>query len=397
MEMAFSESDRAFQQEVRAFLDANLPERLRIRARHTPGAFPILEDWLEWQSILNQKGWLAYNWPVELGGTGWNAVQRYIFERECAFAHAPALAAQGLKMLAPVLAKFGTDAQKAHFLPRILTAEHLWCQGYSEPESGSDLASLKCRAVRAQDADGDHYIVNGTKIWTTFGHIANHIFALVRTDPDAKKQAGISFLLIPMDLPGLTVRPIRLISGDRELNQVFFDNVRVPAENLVGQENDGWTIAKFLLEHERGGSCWAPGVLVGIADLRAAAAQLPGREGKPLSEDSDFMHRLAMVEQEALGLEMLELRLLSQVASGSSPGPQTAIVGLLMANITQALDALMLEAYGTAGLALEREVRPVPDDAQLAMPAYLNNRAWSIMAGSNEVMRTIIAKTVLGI
>jgi alkylation response protein AidB-like acyl-CoA dehydrogenase len=219
----------------------------------------------------------------------------------------------------------------------------------------------------------------------------------VRTDPDAKKQAGISFLLIDMTAPGIEVKPIRLISGDHELNQVFFDNVRVPAANLVGEENDGWTIAKFLLEHERGGTAQAPGLLAALADLRAAAVELPGRGGRVLADDADFMHRLAMVEAEAQAMEMLELRLLSQMAAGSAPGPQTAIVGLLMANITQAIDALALEAHGASALELERDVRPLPTDAQLAMPAWLNNRAWSIMAGSNEVMRTIIAKTVLGL
>jgi alkylation response protein AidB-like acyl-CoA dehydrogenase len=392
-DIGFAEADRAFRDEVRAFLDIRLPERLRTRAKRTPGAFPIKEDWLEWQAILNAQGWLAYNWPESIGGPGWSATQRYIFERECALASAPALAAQGLRMLAPVLAKFGTAAQKDHFLPRILSGEYLWCQGYSEPEAGSDLASLKTRAVR----DGDHYIVNGTKIWTTFGHFADWMFCLVRTDPDAKKQAGISFLLIDMKTPGVEVKPIRLISGDHELNQVFFDNVRVPAENLVGVENDGWTIAKFLLEHERGGTAQAPGLLAALAELRAAAADLPGRGGKVLAEDADFMHRLSLVEAEAEAMEMLELRLLSQMAAGSAPGPQTAIVGLLMANITQAIDALALEAYGPAALELERDVRPLATDGQLAMPAYLNNRAWSIMAGSNEVMRTIIAKTVLGI
>lgn len=392
-DIGLDDEARAFRDDVRAFLAEKLPERLRDRAKHTPGAFPIKTDWLEWQAILNEQGWLAYNWPTEIGGPGWNATQRYVFERECALAFAPALAAQGLRMLAPVLAKFGTERQKDYFLPRILSGEHLWCQGYSEPEAGSDLASLKTRAVR----EGDEYIVDGTKIWTTFGHFADWIFCLVRTDPDAKKQAGISFLLIDMKSPGIEVKPIRLISGDYELNQVFFDNVRVPAENLVGNENDGWTIAKFLLEHERGGAAQAPALLAAIVDLRKAAAGLPGRRGKPLCDDGDFMHRLAMLEAGVQAMEMLELRLLSQMAAGSAPGPQTAIVGLLMANFTQALDVLALEAYGAAALELERDARPVETDAQLAMPAYLNDRAWSIMAGSNEVMRTIIAKTVLGL
>lgn len=392
MDMQFSEADLRFQSEVRMFLDEKLPERLRRNGWLTPGAFAQAADWLEWQRILFDKGWLAYNWPVQDGGTGWSPTQRYIFERECAFAHAPALAAQGLRMLAPVLSHFGSEEQKAYYLPRILSGEHTWCQGYSEPEAGSDLAALQCRATR----EGDTYVVNGTKIWTTNAHISSHIFCLVRTDPQAKRQRGISFLLLDMATPGISVEPIALISGDQELNQVFFDDVEVPVSNRIGDENDGWTVAKFLLEHERGGSCMAPGMLVAIDDLRKAAATLAGRNGKPLVDDADFMHRVSMVELEAQGLEMLELRLLSQLASNLSPGPESASVGLLVATITQAIDSLVVEALGSRALELVEE-RPVPDYAQLAMPSYLNNRAWSIMAGSNEVMRTLIAKTVLGI
>ena len=392
MDMHFSEDDLRFQGEVRVFLKEKLPARLRRNGWLTPGAFAQRDDWLEWQRILFEKGWLAYNWPVEDGGTGWSPTQRYIFERECAFAHAPALAAQGLRMLAPVLSRFGTREQRAHYLPKTLSGEHTWCQGYSEPEAGSDLAALQCRAVR----QGDTYVINGTKIWTTNAHICSHIFCLVRTDADAKRQRGISFLMIDMTTPGISVKPIALISGDHELNQVFFDDVEVPVSNRIGDENDGWTIAKYLLEHERGGSCMAPGMLVAISDLRQTAARLIGRTGKPLIHDADFMHRLSMIELEAQGLEMLELRLLSQLANNTSPGPESASVGLLVATITQAIDSLVVEALGSQALELVEE-RPVPDYAQLAMPSYLNNRAWSIMAGSNEVMRTLIAKTVLGI
>lgn len=392
MDMHFSADDLRFQAEVKAFLEEHLPAELRRNGRLTPGAFAQADDWLAWQRILHEKGWLATNWPVEVGGTGWSPTQRYIFERECALAHAPALAAQGLRMLAPVLAKFGTDAQKEEYLPKILSGEHVWCQGYSEPEAGSDLASLKCRAVR----EGDQFVVNGTKIWTTNAHISSHIFCLVRTDLEAKRQRGISFLLMEMNTPGISVEPIALISGDRELNQVFFDNVTVPAANLVGEENDGWTVAKYLLEHERGGGSMSQSMLAAIKDLREAATELPGRDGNPLAVDHDFMHRLSMVELEAQGLEMLELRLLSQMANNNSPGPETASVGLLVANIFQAIDALAVEAHGSTALELVAE-RPVTQYAHLAMPSYLNNRAWSIMAGSNEVMRTLIASTVLGI
>lgn len=385
------DADPAFREEVRSFLAAKLPKRLSARTRHTPGFIPNKEDWLEWQAILHREGWLAYNWPESVGGLGWSPTQQYVFERECALAFAPTLAAQGLRMLAPVLAKFGTDEQKARFLPRILTGEHVWCQGYSEPEAGTDLASLKTSAIR----DGDDYIVNGTKIWTTYGHFANWMFCLVRTDPSVKKQSGISFLLIDMNTPGVEVKPIRLLSGDPDLNQVFFDNVRVSAENLVGAENDGWTIAKFLLEHERGGAAQAPGLVAALLDLRLMAASASGRDGKALARDSDFMHRLAMLQAEAQAMEILEQRLLMQMAAGSSPGPRTAIIGLVMANVSQAIDALALEAHGAAALELECHARPVATDTQRVMPAYLNNRAWSIMAGSNEVMRAIIAKSVL--
>lgn len=390
MDMYFSEQDLRFQAEVKAFLAKSLPAELSRNGWLTVGAFAQAGDWLAWQRILFDKGWLAYNWPEDVGGTGWSPTQRYIFERECALAHAPPLAAQGLRMLAPVLAQFGSQQQKDEYLPKILSGEHVWCQGYSEPEAGSDLASLKCRAVR----EGDHYLVNGSKIWTTNAHISSHIFCLVRTDPDAKRQRGISFLLIDMKTPGITVEPIALISGDQELNQVFFDDVAVPTDNLIGEENDGWTVAKFLLEHERGGSCLSQLMLVAVDDLRTAASELPGRDGKPLAEDHDFMHRLAMVELETQGLEMLELRLLSQLANNISPGPETASVGLLVANIFQAIDALAVEAHGHTALELVPE-RPVTQYAHLAMPQYLNNRAWSIMAGSNEVMRTLIASTVL--
>lgn len=402
MDMRFSDAELAFRDEVRTFLREHLPDRLRRAARLTPGAFVDPAIYLEWQAVLHQRGWLAYAWPVEFGGTGWTPIQRYIFERECALAHAPAIGAQGLRMLAPVLCAFGTSGQQERFLPRILSGEHVWCQGYSEPEAGSDLAALRTRAVR----EGDHYIVDGTKIWTTNAHLSNWIFCLVRTDMAVKPQQGISYLLIDMASPGISVRPIGLISGDRELNQVFFDNVKVPVANRVGEEGQGWTVAKFLLEHERGGGCNAPGLLVALADLRARAATLQCRDAAPLIHDRDFMHRLAIVELEAQGMEMLELRLLGERAEGQSPGPQSALLGLYMANIRQAIDRLSLEALGMAGLTLET-ARPLydpalappilSDEARAALPAYLNNRAWSIMAGTSEVMRTLIARTMLGL
>lgn len=402
MNLDLSPADMAFRDDVRAFLADNLPQPLCHAARMTPSVFVEPDIYLEWQAILRRKGWLAYSWPEEEGGTGWTPVQRYIFERECAFAHAPHIAVQGLKLLAPVLHRFASPAQKAFFLPRILSGEHLWCQGYSEPEAGSDLASLRTRAMR----DGDHYVVDGTKIWTTNAHLSNWIFCLVRTDASVKPQQGISFLLIDMATPGISVSPIELISGDRELNQVFFDSVHVPAANLVGAEGQGWTMAKYLLEQERGGSCQAPGLLMALEELREAAQTLPARGGGTLCDDADFMHRLAMVELAALGMDMFELQSIADIAAGRVVGPKTALTGLYTATIRQDIDRLRLEAHGPGGLRLENH-RPLygadapiligREDAMLAMPAFLNNKAWSIMAGSNEVMRTIIARTVVNL
>lgn len=395
-------TDRGFRDEVRAFLTDNLPESLRHAARLTPSTFFDPDIYLQWQKILHRRGWLAYNWPAAEGGPGWTPVQRYIFERECALANAPLLAAQGLRFLAPVLHHFGTQRQKEFFLPRILTGEHLWCQGYSEPEAGSDLAALRTRAAR----QGDHYVVNGTKIWTTNAHLSNWIFCLVRTNADVKPQQGISFLLIDMQSAGIEVTPIEMISGDRELNQVFFEDVRVPIENLIGAEGEGWTIAKFLLEHERGGSCQAPGMLADLAELRKSASTLRNWSGCRLIDDRDFMHRLAMVELAAEGMDAFELELLYETASGKRAGPKSALTGLYIADIRQALDRLIIEAHGLAAMELERR-RPLfdprlgaptfSDAAQVAAPTYLNNRAWSIMAGSSEVMRTIIAKSLLNL
>lgn len=251
MDIDLSPEDLAFSEEVCAFLCENLDDDLRHHAFMSPTVFVEPDVGQAWNALLNQRGWLGYNWPAEHGGTGWSPVKRYLFEKECALAGAPPLTLLSLKLVAPVIWTFGTPEQKAFYLPRILSGEDYWCQGFSEPGSGSDLASLQCRAVR----DGDNYIVTGTKIWTTHAHHANRIFCLVRTDPTVKKQAGISFVLMGMDLPGITVRPIMSTAGDHEVNQVFFDDVVVPATNLVGAEGQGWTIAKFLLENERGGSC----------------------------------------------------------------------------------------------------------------------------------------------
>ncbi len=393
---------RNFRDQVYEFLTTHLPDRLREGSRSTPTVFAEPAIGREWQAILHAKGWLAYNWPREHGGTGWSPVQRYIFEKECALADAPGLPVLGLKLLAPVLYTYGTPAQQAHYLPRILTGEHYWCQGFSESGSGSDLASLRTRATRV----GDHYVLNGAKLWTTHAHFADHIFCLVRTDSTGKPQQGITFLLVDMQQPGVRVRPILTLAGDHEVNEVFFDNVRVPLVDRVGAEGEGWAIAKFLLENERGGSCHAPRLLADITRLRAEAARQPAGAGRTLIDDALFMAELGRLELEAQALEITELRILEQLGEGKRPGPQSSIVKLVASDLRRAVDALAMSACGYIGLQLETrrplygEQAPTPvygKSAQVAAPRYLNSQAWAIFGGSNEIQRTIIAKTVLGL
>jgi alkylation response protein AidB-like acyl-CoA dehydrogenase len=376
MDMDFSPEDIAFREEVRTFLEDNLPERLRDGARRTPGVFVEPDIGMEWHRILFRQGWVAPHWPKEDGGTGWTPTQKFIFEKECALAGAPALAILGLRLVGPVICAFGTPEQKARFLPGILSGDDYWCQGYSEPGSGSDLASLKTSAR----LDGDEYVINGSKIWTTHAHHADWIFALVRTDATVKKQAGISFLLVPMDQPGVSVTPIHSMSGDHEVNAVFFTDARTGQENLIGAEGAGWTIAKFLLENERGGSCYAPRLLQSI----------------------DRLENLAQTQPSGVN----ELRILAELAKGRAPGPQTSLVKLLGSNIGQQVDVLRLELLGPDALQLPLErplygneaPEPVGSEyAQTAMGKYLNNRASTIFGGSDEVQKNIIAKTVLGL
>jgi alkylation response protein AidB-like acyl-CoA dehydrogenase len=402
MDVALTEAEQAFAREVDRFLAENLPERLRRGARATPTVFAEPDLGTEWQRILYRQGWLGYFWPREFGGTGWSPTQRYLFERACALAHAPDLPVLSLKLLGPVLQRFGTAEQQARYLPKILSGEHYWCQGFSEASSGSDLASLKTSATR----DGDTWIVQGSKLWTTHAHFADHMFCLVRTDPAAKKQAGISFLLVDMRQPGIAVRPIKGLAGDHEVNAVFLDNVAVPAEDMVGVPGQGWTIAKFLLENERGGSCLAPSLLAALSEIRTDAACIDSGDGGVMVDDVLFMAGLARAEFAAQALETTELRILSEIARGQPPGPQTSLVKLVASNLKQQIGALMMQLYGYAGLQLTRE-RPLygPDAphpvfsaaAQVAAPTYLNNRAWTIFGGTNEVQRSIIAKTVLGL
>ena len=402
MDLDFSPEDKAFREEVRGFLDENLPQHLREGTRATPGVFAEPDIANEWQAILHRKGWLAYNWPADCGGTGWTPIQRYIFEKECALADAPSLPVLSLKLLGPVICHFGTPEQKAQLLPRILDGSDFWCQGFSEPGSGSDLASLKTRAER----QGDHYVINGQKIWTTHAHHANRIFCLVKTSQTEKPQRAISVLLVDMDQPGLEVRPIIGLAGDHEVNEVYLDDVKTPAENLVGEEGQGWSIAKFLLENERGGACHAPKLLSDLAKIRKAAKDEPDGKGGYMAGDCIFMAHLARIELEAQALEMTELRVLAEMAKGLPPGPQTSLSKMVASTLRQQVDALAVELYGYASLALETR-RPLygndaPEplttkEAQLAAPRYLNSRAWTIFGGTNEIQRTIIAKTVLGL
>jgi alkylation response protein AidB-like acyl-CoA dehydrogenase len=402
MDMNFTAADLAFQQEVRAFLDEKLSPRLREGAANTPSVFTEPDVSREWQAILHEKGWLATSWPVEDGGTGWTPMQKYLFEKECQIAGAPSLPILGLRLAGPVICKFGTPEQKARFLPRILSGEDYWCQGYSEPGSGSDLASLKTRAVR----EGDKYLVNGSKLWTTHAHHANWIFTLVRTDVDSKKQAGISFLLIPMDQPGITVTPIVTMANDHEVNATFFDDAETGVENRVGEEGEGWTIAKFLLENERGGSCAAPGLLASIDRLEAAAAKLESGVNGALIHDPIIAQRLAKLRLEAQAFETTELRILAELVKGREAGPQTSLIKLISSHLRQGIQELEVDLYGYDGLQLpvsrplygNEAPEPIGSrEAQLAMPTYLNGRAYTIFGGSSEVQRTIIAKQVLGL
>ena len=402
MDMQFSDEDLAFREEVRAFLRDELPDRLKDGARKTPGVFVEPDIGMEWHRILAKKGWVAPLWPKEHGGTGWTPTQKFIFEKECALAGAPGISILGLRLVGPVIAEFGTDEQRERFLPRILSGEDYWCQGYSEPGSGSDLASLSTTAR----LEGDEYIVNGSKIWTTHAHHADWIFALVRTDNTGKKQQGITFLLIPMDQPGIEVSPIHSMSGDHEVNQVFFTDARTSVNNRIGEEGQGWTIAKFLLENERGGSCYAPRLLKSIEHLQQMAEDQPSGVNGAMSHDARWRGRLERARLDAEALEVTELRILAELAKGRSPGPQTSLCKLLGSNIGQKVDTLRLELLGYDAMQLPMD-RPLygneapeaigSQEAQVALGGYLNNRAATIFGGSDEVQKNIIAKTVLGL
>ena len=398
MDLNYAPEDLAFRDTVRGWLKDNLPADLQHKVLHHKRL--TRDDFVRWHRIVHRQGWVAPNWPVEHGGTGWTKVQQHIWEEECARAGTPPILPFGVNMVAPVIIAFGNDAQKRHYLPRILSCEDWWCQGYSEPGSGSDLASLKTRAVR----DGDHYVVNGQKTWTTLGQHADMMFCLVRTDPDARKQEGISFLLIDMKTPGITVRPIITLDEDHEVNEVFFDNVRVPVANLVGEENKGWTYAKYLLGHERTGIAAVGRSKRELAFVKRLALKME-KQGKPLTDDPLFAAKLAAVEIDLMALEVTVLRVISQEAKRKAPGPEASMLKVKGTEIQQRLTELMVEAAGPGALAFdpaylegehEHSVGGDDDTAPL-MPYYFNYRKTSIYGGSNEIQKNIITQMILGL
>lgn len=393
MNLDLDASEVAFRDEVREFLQRDLPPELAEAGRRATSVFTDPAYSLPWQRILHAKGWVAPQWPVAHGGPGWSEMQRYIFAAECTRANAPNLAPMGLRMVGPCIMRYGTDEQKRTVLPRILSGEDYWCQGYSEPGSGSDLASLRTRA----DADGDDYILNGSKIWTTHAHFANRMFGLVRTRFEGKPQTGITFLLIDMASPGVTVQPIVTLAGEHELNAVFFDNVRVPKANRLGEENDGWTVAKYLLEFERGGQ-YAPGLKVRVQRLREIARQ-------SLTSDDGVWSRLAELQIAIESMEVTEHRVMTALASGANPGPMSSMLKTQGTETMQRVEELAVEIAGGYGAVDQSGMRtpglntsPVgPDEHLEAMARYLNGRAASIYGGSNEVQRGVMARLMLGL
>jgi alkylation response protein AidB-like acyl-CoA dehydrogenase len=393
MDLNYSAAERAFGAEVRAWLEAHLPGDLQSKVLNHGRL--AREDYVRWHKMMAAQGWSAPNWPVEWGGTGWTPTQKHIFDEECAQAGTPPILPFGVNMVAPVIMKFGSEAQKRHFLPRIYDCTDWWCQGYSEPGAGSDLASLKTRAERK----GDKYIVNGQKTWTTLGQHADMIFCLVRTDPEVKKQEGISFLLIDMHSAGITVRPIMTMDEDYEVNEVFFDNVEVPVENLVGEENKGWTYAKYLLGHER----------TGIAAVGRSKRELEflkriaGEEqvnGASLLQEPRYAAKVAELEIELMALEMTVLRVVSAQAQGKGPGPEASLLKVKGTEVQQRLTELMVEAIGPRALPfrLEHFENPAPGEEIEPLAAYyFNYRKTSIYGGSNEIQKNIMSQMILGL
>ncbi|MGR3718214.1 MAG: acyl-CoA dehydrogenase family protein [Thermohalobaculum sp.] len=399
MELSYTTGEQAFRDEVRNWLAKRLPKRVSAKVRK--GQRLTKADYDEWHTLLVERGWMAWHWPVEHGGTGWTPVEKHIFEEEMIAAGAPRIVPFGVNMLGPVLIRYGTQAQKDTYLPRILSGADWWAQGYSEPGAGSDLASLKTRAVR----DGDYYIVNGQKTWTTMAHFANRIFCLVRTDPDApKRQQGISFLLIDLDSPGIEIRPIYTLEGEHDVNEVFFTDVRVPVSNLVGEENDGWTVAKYLLNIERTGIAGVAHSKQALAGLKRVAA-VERKDGRALAEDPYFAARMARLEIDLMAMEIFNLRVVAAAGMGKLPGAESSLLKIKGTQVRQEATDLMRRAVGPYAAPDLPEAfdegwngeAPGPDYALPLARSYFNMRKASIYGGSNEIQRNIVAKHLLGL
>ncbi|HEV2229067.1 MAG TPA: acyl-CoA dehydrogenase family protein [Steroidobacteraceae bacterium] len=399
MDLNFSPDEERLRGEVRAFVAAKLPAAIRDKVLGHKRL--EREDFLTWVRILNSRGWVAPAWPKKFGGQEWDAARQLILEEECALAGAPPVLSFGPRMVAPVIMTFGNPAQQEYFLPRILTGEHWWCQGYSEPGAGSDLASLKTRAERR----GDSYVVNGQKTWTTLAQYANWIFCLVRTSQEGRPQAGISFLLIDMKSPGITVRPIVMLDGEHEINEVWFDNVEVPVANRVGAENEGWTCAKFLLGHERVSNAALGASKRALRELKAIAAAAPTGGGRPLIEVPRFRDRIAEVEIDLMALEVMVLRVIAMDRERHTPGPEASLLKLHGSRIQQAISELAMEALGPYAPLHQPLALSADWAGSVSGPApglgitgrYFNYRKVSIYAGSNEIQRSIIARHMLGL
>jgi alkylation response protein AidB-like acyl-CoA dehydrogenase len=396
MELNFTDAEQAFRREVQGFLATKLSPEAAAKVKQ--GHVLSKADMEQWHAVLHAQGWLANHWPVEYGGTGWGPIERFIFENECALANAPRIVPFGVNMLGPVMLKYGSEAQKRYWLPRILDGSDWWCQGYSEPGAGSDLASLRTSAVR----DGDHYVVNGQKTWTTLAQYANMIFCLVRTSTEARKQEGISFLLIDMKSPGIEVRPIVTLDGDHEINEVFFTDVRVPVENLVGEENRGWTYAKYLLTYERTNIAGVGASIAALDEVKQLAA-VRTRHGRPLAEDPAFAARLARVEIELENMKTTNLRVIAAVAGGGAPGAESSMLKIRGTEIRQDISALLRRALGVDAQAMfdpeggGEGSDGAPAEARGAAAQYFNYRKLSIFGGSNEIQKNIISKMILGL
>ncbi|WP_396926944.1 acyl-CoA dehydrogenase family protein [Mycolicibacterium sp.] len=412
MDLSWSAKDLEFRDEVRAFLDEKLTPDLREAGRLMTSVYADHEASMAWQAILHERGWAAPAWPVEHGGCDWTLTQHYIFSRESTLAGAPSLSPMGIRMVAHAIIAYGTPEQKDFFLPRILTGEVFFCQGYSEPEAGSDLAALTMSA--ANDESAGDLICTGSKIWTTHATEANWIFALVRTSRSAKRQQGITFVLIDMSSPGIEIRPLVMTSGEKVQNQIFFDAVRVPKSNVIGEIDDGWTVAKYLLEFERGGGATAPALQVMAESIATEATTQPGPNGGALIDDPAFAAKLADIRIRTEVLEILEYRVLTTVAEGRNPGAASSMLKVLSTELSQAITELAMEAAGPRGRAYQpHATRPGGPVSDFEPPAdgyvsgkpwqavaalrYFNDRAGSIYAGSNEIQRNILAKATLGL